>query len=104
MWPFRKKLDTPLTGDDLVRLLGSIHAQVQLHQAEIERLSNQHASLRGYIYAKRGAVGPGSDPPPVLPAGRADKPLSRDELRILARQKGFNVGGLARVPPRPTEE
>jgi len=70
----------------------------------VERLEGQHLSLRGYIYAKKGLVGPAGAPPPAAEQGplpqSPPQPLARDELRKLLVTTGRFFPG---KPPKHQE-
>jgi hypothetical protein len=96
MWPFSRRL---ASDRQVIELLRDVTGRV-------ERLENQHLSLRGYVYAKKGNVGPPNIAPPgaasgPTPTSTAAQPrLSRDELRALA---GLKPGRAYPHPPDPPE-
>lgn len=84
MWPFKKTTDSLQQTTFL-----ELRSHVESLETRMLRLEEQFRSLRGYVYAKKGIVGPpgegpsGEISPPRsgVAAPQAAAPMSRDELR-----------------------
>lgn len=99
MWPFKKN-DSLRALNQRLDLLAE--QQMILEDRQL-RLDEQYRSLRGYVYAKKGLVGPAGEPPPgdrVLPGGEqapTQRPaqMTRDELRRSLVTSGRFIPGHA---------
>jgi hypothetical protein len=67
-----------------------------------DKLEGQYKSLRGYVYAKKGLVGPPGEPPPGdivqsasggAPSASPAPSASRDELRRMLTSTGRFIPG-----------
>lgn len=91
--------------------LPALAMRVSVLEDSFDKLEGQYKSLRGYVYAKKGLVGPPGEPPPgdvppaapVEPSGRVSTskaptssgpaPESRDELRRRLTREGVFIPG-----------
>lgn len=93
MWPFGKTTDS---AD--IRALNQRIEELEDRQL---RLEDQYRRLRGYVYVKKGLVGPADAPPPGEVGGAATpappRPMSRDELRRSLVASGRFIPG---QPPK----
>lgn len=90
MWPFRRSPDP-----DLVTL-AQICDALRTLTSQVDRIEADQHRLRGYVYAKRGLVGPADQPPPAAtePAGGKTAPagspsvMTKAELRASMLRAG----------------
>lgn len=99
MW-FRRKQATQLDLTELQEQVRKLHTAMRTLSTDFERLEDQYMSLRGYVYAKKGLVGPPGeappgDAPPVhgSPLNLATPLSERDKLRAELVRSGRFVPG-----------